>query len=150
MKIEMRQWQAALHETNAGRDDRRKKAHQLARRLDHHVGAERAHQRRVAHELDRIAETLLGMQQDGLADDRFAAPPGLTERTWLHRRQLPARLVPVPSLAERAERQQRLAEIARRLRVVRPQLQRLAQAGDRLLVTTAAQMTMPRLPKPSG
>ena len=39
------------------------------------LGAALCHQRRIAHELDGVARTLLGVQQNGLAGERFLAEP---------------------------------------------------------------------------
>ena len=48
---------------------------QFALHFEHDLGAGRGEKRHVARELDRIAETLLGVQQHGLARQRIFAEP---------------------------------------------------------------------------
>jgi hypothetical protein len=74
--------------------------------LEHELAAARRDQRDVAQELDGVAEALLGMQQDGLAGERLAAPLRLRE---IARRQVadaPARLVFFPAGREVAALEQ--------------------------------------------
>ena len=54
---------------------------ELRLHLEHDLGAGARQHRRVAHELDGVAQTLLGMQQDGLARQRGFAEPGRAGET---------------------------------------------------------------------
>ena len=68
------------------------------------------HQRRVAAELQRVAQALFGVQQDGLARQRFAAGPGGLGKVALalvhaQRFGLPAPFVAAPALFEVAASQ---------------------------------------------
>ena len=85
----------------AARDDRGdafeagEQALELRLHLQHHAGAGARQQRRVAREHHRIAEALLGVQQDGLARERgFAEPQRLPQiLPRAHAGALPAPLV---------------------------------------------------------
>ena len=68
---------------------------QLRLHLQHHAGAGARQQRRIAREHHRIAEALLGVQQDGLARERgFAEPQRLPQiLPRAHAGALPAPLV---------------------------------------------------------
>ena len=95
-----------------------------------------ARQRHVARELDGVAQTLLGVQQHGLARQRILAEPQRPAAALLRRHAAspPARLVFLkasPIIAEREQRQ-RLAEMD--VRVVLAQRVGLAVARDRLVV----------------
>ena len=48
---------------------------ELRLHLENHLGAALGREWRVAGELDRVAEALLRVQQDGLADEGFFAEP---------------------------------------------------------------------------
>ncbi len=97
--------------------DSRQQAHQFALHFeDDLLCAARRHERRIAHELDGVAGTLLGVQQDGFAvEGLFAEPQRRREIAALRSQQpdRPARFVAAPAGGEIAERQSRHASTKR-------------------------------------
>src|SRR5579863_1235748 len=81
--------------------DRRRQRLKRRLHLDDNLGAERSHHRHIPQELNGVAETLLGVQQNGLAFDRLLAEPERlikTARLPLWTWHFPAPLVLFPAL----------------------------------------------------
>ncbi len=121
----------------AGRDafEARQQTFQFSLNLEHDRGAAARQQRRIARELDGVAQTLFGMQQDGLARERIFAEP---ERAAVaaarvgHAGALPAPFVLLEAAAQVAqpEQAQRLIEMG--IGIVFLPRDRLAEAVDRV------------------
>ena len=135
VQVEARQLAAARDDGGNARDPGEQR-HQVGLDLQDHVGAAPGDQRGIAHELDGVAETLLGVQQHGLAREVLRAgpqrrrerPPALRERG-----RGPAPFVRCPAGREIAEREPRHGELELRLGEIRPERDRPLQIGDRLL-----------------
>jgi hypothetical protein len=83
-------------------------ADELRLNLQNHARAKARDQWCIADELDRVAEALLGMEQDGLAAERLIAEPQRRQKASAVPRErggLPARFVAAPSGEEIAQRQ---------------------------------------------
>jgi len=100
--------------------------HQLPQRLldfqDHMRGAF-GHKRRVTAELDRIAKTLLGVEQNGLAGDLVRSKPQRLHKIPFRRVELPgfpSPFVLLPTAAKIADQQPAQRLVMMRLREVRP------------------------------
>ena len=110
---------------------------ELRLHLEHDLGAGARQHRRVAHELDGVAQALLGVQQDGLVRQAAFAEPGplAKPRLGVHSGALPAPFIllkAAPVVAD-GEQSKRLVEV--RVGIVRRQLQRLSISVERLAVT---------------
>ena len=80
--------------------DPRQEIGQFRLYFDHHLGAHFRQGRRIAHELDGVAETLLGVQQDSLARKRiFTEPQRLAEAAAARRHPGP---LPAPFVGRKA------------------------------------------------
>ena len=112
--------------------DARQHARQLRLHFEHDLRAPARQQRRVADELDGVAQPLLGMQQDGLAAERiFAEPERLAEAAARrHAAALPAPFVFLEAAAVVAERQQRQPFVVVGVGVVLVERQHLAEIGS--------------------
>jgi hypothetical protein len=79
VQIESRQGLALRQdERDAGQGDEQRLQRRLY--LEHDARAERRHHRRIATELQAVAQALLGMEEDGSSGDvALAAPTGLQE-----------------------------------------------------------------------
>jgi hypothetical protein len=129
MQVEGRQRVAARHHRDAG--DAGGERHQRLLDLQHHLAAD--NQRHVAQELDAVAQALLGVQQDGPAGERLAAPLRLGEVARRQVADTPARLVLVPAGREVAAQELEHALAGRRHGVVGIERARLAKAREGLV-----------------
>ncbi len=98
MQIERRQRLAAGNNFHA--DGRRDQRNERFLNLEDDIAAALSHQRHVTDELERVAKTLLRVQQDGLAGKRLAAPLRLSKLARRQVADVPARLVFLPSRRE--------------------------------------------------
>src|SRR6202011_351938 len=98
-----------------------------------YLAAAGGNQRQVAQELNRVAETLLGMQQDGLAVERLAAPLRLFEIARLQVADAPARLVFLPAGGEVAAQEVQHALAGERHAVAGIERTGAAEARERLV-----------------
>ena len=92
----------------------------------HRAGA-RGEQRQVARELQRVAETLLGLHIDVLAGEALALPGPLRKARALALARAQPPFVFVPALAEIAAHQQQDAESGMRIGVLRRERDGAAQ-----------------------
>ena len=81
-------------------------APQRLRHLQHDAPARLGEERDIAQELQRVAPTLLGMQQDGAPIEWLALPEWLREGAWRLHLAPPARFMLAPAFLEAAEREQ--------------------------------------------
>jgi len=88
-----------LHQAGAHRRQRAHQPHGGRLHLQDGRSAARRHHGREARELDRIAQSLLGMEQHPPAFERLTLPAGLVEhaRPPVHLAEAPARLVSRPA-----------------------------------------------------
>ena len=136
MDIERRQGAAARNNLRRPGET----AHQLHKRRAHlqdHARAARGDQRRIAAEMDRIAEALLAVQQDGLAGDVALAQPQRLRKIALRRRHVG--LLPAPLIFEKAPREiagekPHQGLIAMRDNILRQQRQRARRTGEGLVI----------------
>jgi len=123
--------QDALHSRGA-----LQQADELRLAFEHHRSTARRGERRIAHELQRVPEPLLRVQQQRAAFDAFAIPHRRRKpaRGLVERRNAPAPLVFPPPFAVAAEKKQneRPAEVG--LRQTRRERQGALVGGQRLLV----------------
>jgi hypothetical protein len=108
----------------------------LALDFEHDRRAPLGNERRIAHELQRVAETLLGVQQNGLTRERLCAEPLRGGEAAVLAGDIAdqrACLVAAPAGAEIAERQARDRFDKPRLGEARPAAQRPLRAHHRLL-----------------
>ncbi len=116
--------------------DRAQQRQQRLLRAQHHAAAARLHHRRIAHELQHVAEALLALQKDGLAGKILALPArpvGLQEllaevAVFQPPLVLRPRRFPI-ARGDQAEAEQRM-----QLRPLGVADERIAVRGDRLLV----------------
>ncbi len=101
--------------------------------LENDVAAAGGHERQEAQELDGVAEALLGVQQDGLAVERLAAPLRLRKIARRQVADIPARLVFLPPGREVAAQKVQHAFARGRHAVVRIERARAAKARERLV-----------------
>src|SRR4051812_42352702 len=84
-------------------------------------------QRRVADELQRVAEALFGMQEDRLARERRALPLRLLENPRHQLLGLPAPFVFCPTFGPTTEQEVQHAQIGVRLAMIGLEFQRTGQ-----------------------
>ena len=109
-QIELRQLNAhhrRLRQTGAHHGQRSHQSLGSGLHLQDRHAAARRHQRRVAAELNRVAESLLGVEQHALSMQDLPAPARLLEeaRTAMHLAEMPARLVAGPATLPIAQAQ---------------------------------------------
>ena len=132
MHIERRQRRAAVEHDHilAMRPEQR---HQAVGQFQHDARAACFDQRQIAQHLDAVAVALLGMQQDGLASDIFAAPLRLCETA---RGQLggaaPAPFIALKAVRIIAERELQQSLVPVCLRHLGLERDRLVEARHRL------------------
>src|ERR1043166_4409134 len=95
VQIERRQRIAARNDRYSG--TRRDERNERLLNFQDDVAAARGDQWQIAQELDGVAETLLGVQQNPFAAERLAAPLRLFEFARLQVAEVPARLVFLPT-----------------------------------------------------
>src|SRR6202011_2490633 len=89
---------------------------QLSLHLENDIGAALGRKRRVTHELDGIAKSLLSVQEDGLAGNRLLAEPqGCAKIADFHPWVLPTAFVFLPTALEFAMQQSRDRAVPTRL-----------------------------------
>ena len=103
--------------------------------FQHHPHAAPGGQGGIAAELQRVAESLLGVNQQGLSRRRLATPLRLGEcaASCRHLAGVPAVFVFLPPSLQIAPREQRHRQMEPHLPEIRPQDQGAAIPGDRLL-----------------
>ena len=101
-------------------------------------------ERRVAAELDRVAEALLGMQQQDAAAERLARPQGCANRRG-RAAGPPAPFVFPPAFGELAVQQQSEGQVVMGIREVRVEGNGLSAGGNRRAMSPWPLRALPRL-----
>src|SRR5262249_11026146 len=101
--------------------------------LQQHARAARRHDRRVAHELDGVAGSLLVVQQDCSSRRRLALPQGLREAARRLLLAAPAPFVLVPTFGVASHRQQQERAVPVGIDGVRVEARRLVVARERVI-----------------